>query len=345
MTVDGGGGGRGGVRASRSVVVVTAVAGVVLVGAVVWVLGPGAGWVLRHLDGVEGLSGKEKADALDAIRGRVLTIATGVLAVVAVYYTARNAQTARRTLEHSVGSARRVAELTEQGQVTERYTRAIEQLGSDKLDIRIGGVYALERIARDSARDHPTVLEVLAAFIREHTRDSDAHAAAAGEDLADGTDAVGRLRADLEAAVTVLGRRNAHQDHGVSAHLRGSNLAGAHLSEANLAGAHLAGADLRGADLSHADLAGVHLDSADLAGANLAGADLSDAELRGADLSAADLTGADLRGANLTHAELVGANLAGAELRGADLTHADLTGLIGADLTGAIGLTNTPRHG
>jgi hypothetical protein len=59
--------------------------------------------------------------------------------------------------------------------VTERYTKAIEQLGSDKLDIRIGGIYALERIARDSARDHPTVIEVLAAFAREHSHDDDAH--------------------------------------------------------------------------------------------------------------------------------------------------------------------------
>jgi hypothetical protein len=55
---------------------------------------------------------------------------------------------------------RRTHELTEQGQVTDRYTKAIEQLESEKLDVRIGGIYALERVARDSARDHPTVMEV-----------------------------------------------------------------------------------------------------------------------------------------------------------------------------------------
>jgi hypothetical protein len=57
--------------------------------------------------------------------------------------------------------------------VTERYTRAIEQLGSDKIDIRLGGIYSLERIATDSTRDHPTIMEVLTAFIREHTATSD----------------------------------------------------------------------------------------------------------------------------------------------------------------------------
>ena len=61
----------------------------------------------------------------------------------------------------------RAIELTEQGQVTDRYTRAVEQIGSDKLDVRIGGIYALERVARDSNRDHPSVMEVLTAFVRE----------------------------------------------------------------------------------------------------------------------------------------------------------------------------------
>ncbi|MGZ6870192.1 MAG: hypothetical protein ACXVHI_07810 [Frankiaceae bacterium] len=63
----------------------------------------------------------------------------------------------------------RTFELTEQGHITERYTKSIEQLGSNGLDVRLGGIYALERIAVDSARDHPTVVEVLSAFVREHS--------------------------------------------------------------------------------------------------------------------------------------------------------------------------------
>jgi hypothetical protein len=35
--------------------------------------------------------------------------------------------------------------LARQGQVTDCYTKVIEQLGSDKLDVRIGGIYALEK--------------------------------------------------------------------------------------------------------------------------------------------------------------------------------------------------------
>jgi hypothetical protein len=57
------------------------------------------------------------------------------------------------------------------GQVTDRYTRAIDQRGSKKLDVRIGGIFGLERVAHDSACDHPPVMEVLAAFVREHSRE------------------------------------------------------------------------------------------------------------------------------------------------------------------------------
>src|SRR6266545_5712209 len=69
----------------------------------------------------------------------------------------------------SLAITARTYRLTEQGHITDRYTKAIEQLGSTRLDVRLGGVYALERIAVDSKRDHPTVVEVLSAFVREHS--------------------------------------------------------------------------------------------------------------------------------------------------------------------------------
>jgi hypothetical protein len=91
--------------------------------------------------------------------------------------------------------------------VTDRYTKAIEQLGHEKLDVRIGGIYALERIARDSPRDHPTVMAVLAAFIREHSREQ--------WPLPEpGTKTVSRptTRPDVQAALTVIGRRDVTHD-------------------------------------------------------------------------------------------------------------------------------------
>jgi hypothetical protein len=64
---------------------------------------------------------------------------------------------------------RRVS-VAHEGQITERFTRAVDQLGSDKLEIRLGGIYALERIAKDSAdKDHWTIMEILTAFVRERS--------------------------------------------------------------------------------------------------------------------------------------------------------------------------------
>jgi hypothetical protein len=136
--------------------------------------------------------------------------------------------------------SRRTLELTEQGQVTYRYTKAVEQLGSDKLDVRIGGIYALERVARDSARDHPTVMEVLTAFIREHSHEqwppSD-HPASRGQEPS--------TRPDVQAALTVVGRRDPDRDI-QWIDLTGAHLTGAHLTRADLTRAHLSGATFSG---------------------------------------------------------------------------------------------------
>ena len=283
-------------------------AAVALALVIVWaLLVPGADWLARHDIG----SGTGSlAAARDAARGRLLTLGAGLLAAGALLFTARNFALSRRTFE-----------LTEQGQVTDRFTKAIEQLGSDKLDVRIGGIYALERIARDSAKDQPTVMEVLTAFIREHSREpwpeSDA-----GQPVQE------RLtRPDVQAAVTVVGRRDAEHDS-LFWHmdLAGADLTRAHLTGANLLHAHLTGAVLTGADLTVAGLA-----YAVLTGADLTGADLSDALLVDANLTGADLTRAVLTAAHLSDALLVDANLTRADLTRADLTDADLTR---ADLTG-----------
>jgi hypothetical protein len=64
----------------------------------------------------------------------------------------------------------RQLQVNREGQITERFTRAIDQLGNDKgqLDVTLGGLYALERIAKDSPADRATIAEVLTAYVRGH---------------------------------------------------------------------------------------------------------------------------------------------------------------------------------
>ena len=267
----------------------TVIAAVVLGLAFVWALfAPAPDW-LAHYD-----VGSAKAPLLetarDAARGRLLTLVAGLFAAGALWFTALNFS------------------LSREGQVTDRYTKAITQLGDEKLDVRIGGIYALERVARDSARDHTTVMEVLTAFIREHSQEQWPQSDPGGREQERSP------RPDVRAAVTVVGRRDAERDM-LLIDLGGAKLAGVDLTLANLTRAKLTRADLTDADLTFADLAGANLTRADPSRANIVGADL-------------------------TRANLIDVDLAGANLSYADLTTADLSLLF--DLTGATWPEDTP---
>lgn len=227
----------------------------------------------------------------------------------------------------------RTYRLSLQGQLTDRYTKAVAQLGDDKLDIRLGGIYALERLAVDSKRDHPTVVEVLSAYVRERTRTRatprtrppnrrTAHPLRL-------TSTPGPVTEDIQAALTVLGRLPVRP--GVNrANLSGANLTGASLDKADLFEADFDRADLTGASLSQANLSG-----AGLVGANLSGAYFGRANLTRSYLLRANLTRASLFRANLIKADFTEANLTGAYLLRADLTDAVL---YRANLAGAVGL-------
>jgi len=91
--------------------------------------------------------------------------------------------------------------LNQEGHLTDRFTHAVDQVGNDKLAIRVGGIYALGRIARDSERDHEPVMETLAAFLREQSNELRRNSQVGDPDTTP------RLRGDLQAAATVLGDR------------------------------------------------------------------------------------------------------------------------------------------
>ncbi|MFI9358497.1 pentapeptide repeat-containing protein [Streptomyces lydicus] len=260
-----------------------------------------------------------------------------------------------------VGQASEELRISEQGQITNRFNAAITNLGSPSTDVRLGGIYALQRIMQDSIRDHPTVVSVLSAYVRQH-----APLPASDAKKSQATSAEHSPGADIQAVMNVLAHRRPDFDRGVTVDLSRTDLRGlkpmvSKGETVNLRGANLTDADLREADLAKADLHGAGLSGADFRDAWLPGATLTKATLSGTDLSGARLLDAnltkvscdtslvdpetgkvvpmcpDLTGAYMNGVKLVGAYLATAKLRDADLTGADLTGanLTGADLTDA----------
>jgi hypothetical protein len=239
----------------------------------------------------------------------------GLALLLGAFYTYQQVQTGRRQLH-----------IAQQGQVTERFTRAIDQLGSDHLDVRLGGIYALERIARDSPEDRATIGEVLTAYIRGHAPwpprlDGQPPAEAAIEDVPEL-----QVRApDIQASLTVLGRggfAERPRKLGDQLDLHTVDLRRANLLYANLDGASFGRANLAGATLFNADLVGAVFSDANLAGAQILGCNLTGAQLPYANLEKAFIHGGALSGATLGGANLSGARLGTADLKGARLKEA-----------------------
>jgi uncharacterized protein YjbI with pentapeptide repeats len=219
----------------------------------------------------------------------------------------------------------RQIQVTREGQLTDRFSRAIEHLGTeDKLEVRLGGIYALERIAIDAPGERRAILEILAAYVRRHASRPSATGPGSESAHAAGLPPLRVHAPDLQAVMTVLGRRRPAGDDAEALHLAGVDLRKATLPDANLRGANLSAADLSGIDLRRADLREVDLRDAELHNAGLAGARLAGARMEHANLRSADLAGADLAGAHLEHASLREASLVQGKLDRADLGNANL---------------------
>ena len=228
-------------------------------------------------------------------------------------------------------------ELTQQRLITDRFAKSATLLSDEDKAVRIAAIFSLERLARDSPKDHWTIMELLSAYVLEKSPlDEKDKVSKNAKDKASKPNLVSKqspstevtkespkspkpIANDVQAALTVISRRDSEQDQG-----KLLDLSSANLREADLSRANLREADLREADLREADLFNTNLFSANLREANLSSADLRRASLSRADLRRASLSNTNLFSANLRRADLRSANLREADLREADLSSADL---------------------
>jgi uncharacterized protein YjbI with pentapeptide repeats len=297
--------------------------------------------IIDRFASIDCLSIQEKIEYATKILTTAATILIG-LGVVSISFYAEKFVLA---VDKSALAAEETTQLNVKKLLSERLRGAIQQLGNKKMETRLGAIYSLELIAKDSPLEHWTIVEILTAFIREKSPLREEEQGESKE--------LTKLSADVQTALTIIGRRDAKNDLGnQKVDLGKTNIPGVNLREANLHGANLSIANLHGANLflaklKRANLMETNLQQASLFLANLSGANLREANLHGAILSAANLCGANLRaanlsGANLSTANLSGTNLSAANLSGANLSAANLSGAIfdgaklqGADLTGA----------
>ena len=249
-------------------------------------------WIPRRQTRNLCLETKDRLTLENEFRKTIVQIIGGAAILAGLYFTSQQLQASRRSLE-----------IAQEAQTTERFTRAVDQIGNQQLQVRVGGIYALGEISKDPSYDrHWIVISVLTAFLRDRAS------------WHPGPPKI-PLPEDIQAALSVVAARDSRgATYDATTHhvidltgtdLRRALLRAGNLQAVELTRAHLEGADMRGASLTGVLLTGAHLD---------------EALLDNSDLSAADLRGADLRGASLS-----GANLKKAHLEGVDLT--SVTGL------------------
>jgi len=204
----------------------------------------------------------------------IVQAAGGAALLVGLLFTARNLRATQDKLD-----------IDRQGQLTNRFIQATGQLGAElkggepNVEVRLGGIYALNRISNDWPKDYWPIADVLTAYVRHNAHWSQSSVSAPQS----------APTTDIQAILTVLGRDDPpggfdarHKLDLRNTDLRGAEFWDAHLEWTDFWGAHLEGAQLWGAVLRNAKL-----DRAHLAGANLRAAKLEGASLQGTDVTGA----------------------------------------------------------
>ncbi len=314
-------------------------AGLVTLGTLFVVL-PGV--VVDHDLAGASVAAQDRLKAVNDVRTTLLQVVGGLVVLFGAYATWRQLRVSQDGLRAA-----------QEGYVTDRFSRAVDQLGSDKLDVRIGGLHALWRIAEQSARDREAIISIQAAYLRTHLPWPPAAPESPAADAPINDVAPLETRsADAQVALTALGVLCQHREQSwvnlSITDLRRADCDGLWFPEVNFDRACLEAAGFYRANLTQASLVSVNLRHADLTTAILRRArcvlaDLRAAKLVETDLRDADFTETDLREANLRKADAHSAvfhraDLRMADLRGTDLSTADVGG---ARLTGALASERT----
>ena len=283
--------------------------------------------------------GSETASNSDTLRNAGLMLG-GILALIFALWRGWVAQQQSAT-------ARRQADIAQQSLLNERYERGAEMLGSPVLSVRLGGIYALRRLAEEHTElYHIQIVELFCAFLRNPTSSEESRGRENNQTLSAQT--ASPVREDVQVALTTVGGRtkvglDIEKATGrFRLDLHNADLSRVHLPGANLAYANLGGADLRGAYLGGTNLSHVYLQGAKLERANLIHANFSRAHMGSADLSGVLAQNTDFSGAgssgNLSDADFRWANFSGANIGTSNLENSNLEG---ANFSGTIFGTGT----
>lgn len=233
--------------------------------------------------------------------------------------------------------------VAEDKQVTERFSKAIEHIANDKIDICLGGIYEIEQVMYDSPHNyHWRGVKFLSAFVRERQK-----IISYDQNSPFDNQKVDTFPIHIQAALSIIFNRDLSYDQEF-VDLRAVNLSYSKLQECQLYRTNLSNSILVAVNFDRSDLSEINLSNSNLTGASFVAARLDNANLSKANISKADFTNATLNGAFLDEVEsskaifwnayLIRANLQKANLRGTNFHNAKLIDayLYKTDFTNAI---------
>jgi hypothetical protein len=298
------------------------------------------------------LAPKDAVELEDKARATIVQLIGGLGLIAAVAITLYQLNDARQASE-------RTLRLTEEGQASERFTRAIDQLGAldargkPLIEVRLGGISELGRFAGRSEADRSLVGEILAAYIRTNARLAanwrsskvaptflTSECGSPPGRPGDAGSPIRRPREDISRALSVLRTlfpaSEGKNELGVGRRPLAFDFGGTDLERANLFGLDLRSASLRNALIRSANFTKANLEFAELGDVDARCAGFEDAVLRSATIGGTSKP-ADFRYTDFGAADLSGVSVVNTDFRRANFAYADLTaaGIERADFRGA----------
>ena len=297
------------------VVMLAAVAAVVITAFVVTT------WLLTIASGAK--PGTDRANSrLDAVRtGLAASAGAGAAVGLMLAFRRQHHQEIATDLTDRDATERRITEL---------YTKAVEQLGNDKAPVRLGGLYALERLAQDNPAHRQTIVNVICAYLRMPFSPTPP----ASKSEPEATEDAGERDAEAEARTDGIGG-TWQQERQVR--LTAQRILAEHLRDDRAE-------DKRSTDPPNQRLwPGIRLD---LAGATLIDFDLENGVMADASFDGATFTGdARFRGATFTGDALFGGATFSGEAQFGGATFSDDAGFDRATFRGYAGFGDATFNG
>ena len=235
--------------------------------------------------------------------------------------------------------------------IDERFNNAITLIGNARAATRLGAIYALDHIARDTYQKEKsytkTVFQILCSFIRETTNAKTYK-----------TQYKEKPSVEIQTIIDLLFKAHENTFHGYAAleadlsysylhgadfsqaHCEGADFHFAHCEDADFTFAHCGGAKFWEAHCEGADFWEAHCEGADFSQAHCEGAKFNSAHCKGAKFNSAHCKGADFWGAHCEGAIFWAAHCGGADFTSAHCEGADFWGAENVNLQNIIG---TPK--